>query len=311
MLKCLRSFLRSDDREIGAVHIAPHAASILKSKWTEEVALSMCKKLWEMMKNISEPDVPMIHDGKGVDEEPCNLQTCERKNPTKVIIYTGTGYVKLYQLSRPNLSLAYDVVMLDEAQDANACVRDIVLRQRCPRIFVGDANQAIYGFLGACNAMNDTNVPCTRSVSLTRSFRFGSNIASVANLILEWLRFDRFGFSKASIDSFVVGGRDDEGEVIVPRRGYVQAQRDELLRANVDLREYLLNILSASRTDQRPKGSTCVICRTNRNMWQTVFHILSSAGNPCKVGFVGMYLQKYECCCKKIIMSRLMNMSVL
>ena len=191
--------------------------------------------------------------------------------------------------------------MLDEAQDANGCVRDVILSQRCPRIFVGDQNQAIYGFLGAVNAMEDASVPATRSVALTRSFRFGSNIASVANLALEWLRFGKDGRSLENTRSFVVGGGAAEGEVIVPRRGFTNAQ-PEIHEAYREMWAHLSEVVAArarakGHAKENVKSSTCVICRTNTYMWQTVFHMITTV--DCKVGFVGMVYVMVLCSCVK------------
>jgi AAA domain/UvrD-like helicase C-terminal domain len=52
-------------------------------------------------------------------------------------------YLKLWQLTGPRLDV--DVVMLDEAQDANPLIADIVERQtHAQRVMVGDQSQAIY-----------------------------------------------------------------------------------------------------------------------------------------------------------------------
>lgn len=103
------------------------------------------------------------------------------------MMMTHSGYLKLYSLSRPRLR--YDAVLLDEAQDCNPAIAEIVASQACARILVGDEHQAIYGFLGATDALGDCR---RRSVAgcttfrrhLTRSFRFGPNIADVANFVL-------------------------------------------------------------------------------------------------------------------------------
>ena len=56
---------------------------------------------------------------------------------------TFDSVLKVYQLSQPDLSLMYDVVMLDEAQDINECQADIISRQtKCRVIVVGDPHQA-------------------------------------------------------------------------------------------------------------------------------------------------------------------------
>ena len=90
---------------------------------------------------------------------------------------TDSGYLKLYQLSKPRLDLEYDVLMLDEAQDAAPVMADIILQQEgCAKILVGDPHQEIYSFMGAKTRMAAVaaSVPKERIVErhLRRSFRF-------------------------------------------------------------------------------------------------------------------------------------------
>lgn len=97
-------------------------------------------------------------------------------------------YLKMYQLSFPDLSDTYDVILFDEAQDANALTASIVGNQtRCRKVVVGDEQQEIYAWRGACNAM--AKFQGTR-LTLTKSFRFGPAVASVANLMLDVLDAD-------------------------------------------------------------------------------------------------------------------------
>lgn len=89
-------------------------------------------------------------------------------------------YLKLWALSEPNIPADY--VLFDEAQDADPLMLGILLRQRQTQvIYVGDAHQQIYAWRGAVNAMQQLPLPATR---LTTSFRFGDEIASVANSLL-------------------------------------------------------------------------------------------------------------------------------
>jgi len=86
----------------------------------------------------------------------------------------------------------YDIVMFDEAQDANPCMAAIVLRQQSKGktglIVVGDPYQRIYGFRGAGNeAFDDKRFPPVKTCYLTWSFRFGDSVAAVANIILRAL----------------------------------------------------------------------------------------------------------------------------
>lgn len=89
-------------------------------------------------------------------------------------------YLKLWQLSRPRLG--HQVIMFDEAQDASPVMSAIVAgQQEAQRIFVGDTHQQIYAWRGAVNAMEALAIP---ELALTQSFRFGPEVAEVANDIL-------------------------------------------------------------------------------------------------------------------------------
>lgn len=98
----------------------------------------------------------------------------------KEIGTTHDAYLKLMQLASPELP--YDYIMLDEAQDSNPAVLDLVQKQTCVQILVGDPHQAIYGFRKAVDAMTMAKSDIT--LELTGSFRFGSEIADFANSLL-------------------------------------------------------------------------------------------------------------------------------
>lgn len=92
------------------------------------------------------------------------------------------GYLKLYVLSDPDLS-NFDYILLDEAQDSNSALLTLIQRQtKVRRVLVGDRYQGIYSFRGAVNAMS--KLRGAKRFNLTTSFRFGSEIAAVANSIL-------------------------------------------------------------------------------------------------------------------------------
>jgi F-box protein 18 (helicase) len=98
------------------------------------------------------------------------------------------GYLKLYQLSNPVLD--FDCILLDEAQDINPVTAAVILAQaqsgdrRRPAsiILVGDSHQQIYSFRGARDTLK--KIKTTRTMYLTRSFRFDNNIARVARMVL-------------------------------------------------------------------------------------------------------------------------------
>lgn len=107
----------------------------------------------------------------------------ERIDVNSVALATHDTYLKLYQLSKPNLS-QYDVLYVDEFQDTTPCVMDIVMQQegRCQLVMVGDARQAIYEWRGAVNAME--LVQCETKL-LSKSWRYGNAVADLATLVLE------------------------------------------------------------------------------------------------------------------------------
>jgi hypothetical protein len=156
VLAAVQSYLQSADDTLGPSHAAACASRRFLSA-TEAAALTACVTplaayvLSEMLDD--ESDLPVTHD----------------------------AYLKRYCLMRP--SLPYDVVMLDEAQDATPAVLGLLAGQSAQLVLVGDSHQAIYGWRGARNALRDmaTEARC----SLTQSFRFGPAVAEVANAVLE------------------------------------------------------------------------------------------------------------------------------
>lgn len=114
--------------------------------------LQAAGQLWRLMQDPSDRRVPMLHD----------------------------GYLKLYQLSRPQLR--FDVILLDEAQDTNPVTLAILADQACAKVLVGDPHQQIYQFRHATNAMAGGGE--WQELALTGSFRFGEEIAAAANRLL-------------------------------------------------------------------------------------------------------------------------------
>jgi len=119
-----------------------------------EAALELARKTWVKMMNTRDKSVFMSHD----------------------------GYLKLYQISRPMID-NIDGILFDEFQDANPLALDIVSRQTCDKLYVGDRHQAIYAFRGAVNALE--RLKTDERLSLTGSFRFGAGIASLASALLQ------------------------------------------------------------------------------------------------------------------------------
>lgn len=103
-------------------------------------------------------------------------------------------YLKLFHLKGVRIetffdketksAIPVDILGLDEAQDTNPVVQSIFEAQsHLQRVLVGDPMQQLYAWRGAGDAMN-----CFKDFSvgyLTESFRFNSDIARKANIILE------------------------------------------------------------------------------------------------------------------------------
>ncbi|CAF3398834.1 unnamed protein product [Rotaria sp. Silwood1] len=160
----LNNFIASADPQITDEHI-DNSSSSSSSESTNQLVLTHQEKMnlaadarciWAIMKNVRDTRVLMTHD----------------------------GYLKLYQLSKPQIQL-YDCLFVDEAQDLTPAVTDIINNQRVSKILVGDKHQQIYAFRGAVNAM--AKIESTVTYYLTKSFRFGYDIAFISNLILQKL----------------------------------------------------------------------------------------------------------------------------
>lgn len=94
---------------------------------------------------------------------------------------THDSYLKSWHLNLLEGRLAppkYDVVLFDEAQDANPVMIDVVrLFRDAAVVWVGDSYQQIYEWRGAVDALQQIE---GESLTLSQSFRFGQPIANAA-----------------------------------------------------------------------------------------------------------------------------------
>ncbi|MGZ8238106.1 MAG: UvrD-helicase domain-containing protein [Methylobacter sp.] len=163
MLETLNKFLYSTDREIKIKHVPEHSKRLEKTfgglgmdeSAIQQMLVILVRRLWDKMIDPRDLSVGMLHD----------------------------GYLKLYQLSDPVLS-QYEYIKADEFQDINPVSMSIIFRQTAKKVLVGDEHQAIYGWRGARNALGFALKQGGVNRYLTGSFRFGPNIAYVANRIL-------------------------------------------------------------------------------------------------------------------------------
>jgi F-box protein 18 (helicase) len=168
--------------------------SINKTFRLDYYMASLVKQTVENFCASADPDITSVHvepDWMGkyqYDIGPVVLDTARKVWTIMVagndhrFLMTHSGYLKIFQLSKPRLG--YEVIMLDEAQDTNPVVHDIVFSQSqygSQIILVGDPYQQIYSWRGAVDAMD--KIEC-ETFYLTQSFRFGNEVAGVANHIL-------------------------------------------------------------------------------------------------------------------------------
>lgn len=156
--KTVQRFCQSGDAEVLGRHVPlsgklEHLAPEHKDEFRSYLA-KLAAHLWDRMSN------PSDHATLGHD-----------------------GYLKLWSLSQPQLD--YDFLLLDEAQDTNEAVLSVLRRQQSHLTLVGDRHQQIYEWRGATNAM--ASIDTDAEAVLTRSFRFGDEIASAASSILRVL----------------------------------------------------------------------------------------------------------------------------
>ncbi len=148
--KTMQTYLYSDAKKLELRHVPDYVIGSDRPK-----ALEWAQRLWE---------------------DTCDLRCAAVRASPDV-------YLKLYELSQPRLDQKYDVILFDEAQDANPATLSLLMRQTCRKVIVGDTYQAIYAFRGAVNAMQTIQADVT--LTLTQSFRFGSKLSALASELLK------------------------------------------------------------------------------------------------------------------------------
>lgn len=159
-------------------------------------------------------------------------------DPTDDMPLGGDGYVKVWSLTDPRLFCDY--LMVDEAQDLNPVLIHVVRNQQCQVVAVGDSHQQIYGWRGAVDALK---ILPGHEARLTKSFRFGDEIAAAANRILAAMdeRFPLHGHSVIK-DTVVRGTNAPHVDAV-------------LCRSNSGVIEQALSFIDAGRTVATPGGT--------------------------------------------------------
>jgi hypothetical protein len=137
--------------------------------------------------------IPGVSSDPGRLYTKCAMEAFEVLRPSAVaavkpqVEMTFAFVMKEVQLL--HLEIDATAILVDECQDCNSVQLEWILQQRTGRhiFFVGDAMQRIYTFRGAAPSSILLSVEGIVNMRLTESFRFGPEIASVANLVLHMM----------------------------------------------------------------------------------------------------------------------------
>lgn len=150
LLTTVEQFLHSGDDDF----VEDHVPVTIAAKDVPAV-IEYAKQVWRVMSDPADGRLKMTHD----------------------------GYLKKFQLSKPDLSKSYDIILVDEWQDANPVTVALVDAQSCRLVLVGDEFQGIFAFRGAADAMRQIEVD--QRLAITESRRFGPAIAGIATVMLQ------------------------------------------------------------------------------------------------------------------------------
>ena len=127
------------------------------------------------------------------------------QTPGKIAI-PDDAYLKMWGLTQPQLN--YDLIIFDEAQDANPVTSDIIARQRhASLLYIGDRHQSIFAFRGAVNSMEAFEGRDDVSHHhLSNTWRFGEKTAGIANTLLTHLKGETVPIIGRGQDATMPGG---------------------------------------------------------------------------------------------------------
>lgn len=207
VLRTVERFCATADTQIGARHVPKMVGLDLPGDTTHHDTLAayvvpLAEKAWKDLQNPNGAAVKFSHG----------------------------HYLKLWALSDPIIGRPGAALFLDEAQDTSPLLADVLAKQEhLQKVLVGDASQSIYRFTGATDAMNKFgDLPEGR---LTRSWRFGQDVADAANHLLAELGDDMRLSGNPAIDSRVTGTARDVDAILTRTNGVALEQVMEAQRA--------------------------------------------------------------------------------
>lgn len=149
------------------------------------------------------------------------LDLCQKRGQLR---FSHGHYLKMWELSGPVVGADY--LLWDEVQDSSRVMESIVLQQKDAQVVaVGDAQQAIYGWMGAIDALTAYAERADHNVTLTQSFRSGPEIAAAANALLALLGTELRLKGHPDIASTVVTDAVDQPAAVLCRTNAVSVRR--------------------------------------------------------------------------------------
>lgn len=164
----------------------------LKLEWNSKNQ-ELAVQVYEMMKEYMLSDVKKFEDLEIYKDDMDNkyrnkiIMLCEKlwelkKDYNSNVKVEHDFYLKLFQLSKTDLSRKYNIILLDESQDGNLLLLDVLNNSNVKGIvIVGDPFQSLYGWRKASNIMPLFE---GKEYKLTTSFRVSQQIANISNLII-------------------------------------------------------------------------------------------------------------------------------
>ena len=204
LLTSMERFCASADNNISLDHIAQW---LLHDAISVEQAIEDTQQLFQLVSPLSKGSIPVSHD----------------------------AYLKTWHLlGAPGMN-EYDSVLVDEAQDSSAVMLGC-LEHANNLIAVGDSAQQIYAFRGAVDALRNMD---GRRCSLSQSFRFGPEVAILANKLLQ---------KKKAKPGLVLKGMASKGTTLTaaPKGEAVT----KIYRTNAELVKDALMLYDYNRSDQ-------------------------------------------------------------
>lgn len=163
VLRVLERFFVSRDIEINFQHVEGAIKDCESKKYMlyspefcVEHLLEDAKSYWRQMINFENWDIKMSED----------------------------GYLKLYQIKQPQFD-KYDVILIDDAEQMTNVVMHIISMQTKAKIIATDPHRETHSTYRNVPALFYTLMEASHNFYLTQNFRFGHDIACVAQCLLD------------------------------------------------------------------------------------------------------------------------------